>query len=205
MDDNDPQRAIEPVMAPSDSSCGDPEPHRRRRSLAHWGQVRRLIVGVLALGVFGVVCGSAGAAMVARSGGFSDVPPGHPFAAEINWMAANDIAGGFPDGSFRPTDPVSRQAFAAFLARYAGSGRWVANGLLGEVKSGTILEASAVCPSGTMPVAGGAGASSHVVLNTNAPLLTGPTRGWRAEWRTPAGTATTANVQVWAYCVPVAP
>ncbi len=46
---------------------------------------------------------------------FSDVPPTHTFYADIEWLAANDIAGGFPDGTFGPALPTSRQAMAAFL------------------------------------------------------------------------------------------
>jgi hypothetical protein len=56
------------------------------------------------------------------AGSFSDVPADHPFAAEIGWLAASGVATGYPDGTFRPTEPVSRQATAAFLARLAGLG-----------------------------------------------------------------------------------
>jgi hypothetical protein len=49
--------------------------------------------------------------------GFSDVGAGHPFATEIAWMVAEGIADGYPDGTFRPTTCVSRQAAAAFLYR----------------------------------------------------------------------------------------
>jgi predicted outer membrane repeat protein len=51
---------------------------------------------------------------------FSDVPQTHPFFDEIEWMAANGIAGGFDDGTFRSGQPVSRQAMSAFLFRVAG-------------------------------------------------------------------------------------
>jgi hypothetical protein len=50
-------------------------------------------------------------------GPFDDVGTAHPFCAEIAWMADEGISDGFPDGTFRPTTAVSRQAFAAFLAR----------------------------------------------------------------------------------------
>ncbi|MCC5951286.1 MAG: S-layer homology domain-containing protein [Acidimicrobiia bacterium] len=53
-------------------------------------------------------------------GPFSDVPADHVFCAEITWSAANGIAVGYADGTFRPTAPVSRQASAAFLARTSG-------------------------------------------------------------------------------------
>lgn len=52
---------------------------------------------------------------------FSDVLPGTRFAQEITWISANGISTGTagPDGSvqYRPGDPVSRQAMAAFLHR----------------------------------------------------------------------------------------
>jgi Tol biopolymer transport system component len=51
---------------------------------------------------------------------FSDVPGSHPFRKAIRWMAAEGITTGHPDGTFRPLEPVSREAAAAFLHRYAG-------------------------------------------------------------------------------------
>lgn len=55
----------------------------------------------------------------APSGGapFPDVPAGGPFTDAIRWLRAVDIARGYDDGTFRPRDPVSRQAMAAFLHR----------------------------------------------------------------------------------------
>jgi len=49
---------------------------------------------------------------------FTDVPADHPFADAIDWAATNTITNGFPDGTYRPTAPVTRQALAAFLTRY---------------------------------------------------------------------------------------
>jgi peptidoglycan/xylan/chitin deacetylase (PgdA/CDA1 family) len=51
---------------------------------------------------------------------FPDVPASNPFADAIRWLASEEITGGFPDGTFRPTAPVTRQAMAAFLQRYLG-------------------------------------------------------------------------------------
>jgi len=48
---------------------------------------------------------------------FKDVPKTRAFFKEIEWLAARNIAGGFEDGTFRPTIAVSRQAMAAFLHR----------------------------------------------------------------------------------------
>jgi hypothetical protein len=48
---------------------------------------------------------------------FSDVRPGHPFRTQITWLAATGITTGYPDGTFRGSAAVSRQAMAAFLYR----------------------------------------------------------------------------------------
>lgn len=53
---------------------------------------------------------------------FSDVPPSSQFAGEIDWLTQNHITNGFADGTFRPAQAVTRQAFAAYLYRYAHAG-----------------------------------------------------------------------------------
>ena len=75
--------------------------------------------------------GSGGARHAVRAAGvggptvgtldFPDVPDGHPFGEEIDWLVLRGIATGYDDGTFRPTAAVSRQAMAAFLYRSAGS------------------------------------------------------------------------------------
>lgn len=52
---------------------------------------------------------------------FVDVPPGHQFAGAIAWMAESGISEGYDDGTFRPSEPITRQALAAMLWRLAGS------------------------------------------------------------------------------------
>jgi hypothetical protein len=53
---------------------------------------------------------------------FTDVPVSHAFCDEIAWMVAEGITTGFVDGTFRPTAQVTRQALAAWFARFADSG-----------------------------------------------------------------------------------
>jgi subtilisin-like proprotein convertase family protein len=48
---------------------------------------------------------------------FTDVAPGQLFCGEIRWMRDNGISTGFADGSYRPGDPVTRQAMSAFMYR----------------------------------------------------------------------------------------
>lgn len=50
---------------------------------------------------------------IAQSG-FSDVQ-GHWAQSYIEALAAKDVIGGFPDGSYRPNDPVTRAQFAAIV------------------------------------------------------------------------------------------
>lgn len=63
----------------------------------------------------------AGSPPVAAPGpaGFVDVPADHAFVDAIEWLRAESIAAGRPDGTFRPTEPVSRKAAAAFLYRFS--------------------------------------------------------------------------------------
>ena len=55
---------------------------------------------------------------------FADVPTGHQFFAEIEWLRDQGVAEGTDVGEgrleFRPSDAVSRQATAAFLYRLSG-------------------------------------------------------------------------------------
>ena len=48
---------------------------------------------------------------------FPDVRTGDPFATEIAWLASTGITTGWPDGTFRPKEPIARDAMAAFLHR----------------------------------------------------------------------------------------
>ena len=50
---------------------------------------------------------------------FPDVPVDHPFCKEIKWMVDNNITTGFEDGTYRPSEAVTRQAMSAFLSRLA--------------------------------------------------------------------------------------
>ncbi|SEE35349.1 S-layer homology domain-containing protein [Arthrobacter alpinus] len=56
---------------------------------------------------------------------FTDVPTSYPFYNEITWLAGNNITTGWPEAgntwTFRPVQPIARDAFAAFLYRFKGS------------------------------------------------------------------------------------
>jgi DNA-binding beta-propeller fold protein YncE len=61
-------------------------------------------------------------------GGFTDVPESHPFWFEICWMDSAEVSTGYADDTYRPTEPVSRQAMSAFLVRAVGPDTWLVPG-----------------------------------------------------------------------------
>lgn len=56
---------------------------------------------------------------------FTDNPASGQFAGDIAWMSCFGISTGFPDGSYRPTEAVRRDAMAAFLQRWSMNARYV--------------------------------------------------------------------------------
>ena len=48
---------------------------------------------------------------------FSDIPPTGDQHEAINKIATAGVAVGYPDGKYRPTEEVTRQDFAVFVAR----------------------------------------------------------------------------------------
>ena len=48
---------------------------------------------------------------------FRDVATNHAFYEAIVWLADQGISTGYPDGTFRPSQPVLREQMAAFLSR----------------------------------------------------------------------------------------
>nr|WP_275542293.1 S-layer homology domain-containing protein [Brachybacterium vulturis] len=56
-----------------------------------------------------------------RSEPFRDVAKGQEHYDAIIWAYQMGITTGWPDRTFRPTQPINRDAMAAFVHRYAGS------------------------------------------------------------------------------------
>ena len=57
---------------------------------------------------------------LAVSPSFSDVPESHPYRAGILDLATRGIINGYPDGTFRPDNPVIRQQFAKMVVKTLG-------------------------------------------------------------------------------------
>jgi hypothetical protein len=72
---------------------------------------------------------------------FPDVPAWHPYATQINDLAARDIIVGNPDGTFGPEDWVKRQQFAKMIV----------------LTQGLPTSESNVCPFGDLDISGPTG------------------------------------------------
>ncbi|MCK6206155.1 S-layer homology domain-containing protein [Bacillus infantis] len=53
---------------------------------------------------------------------FYDVEPGYWAVNDINSVAKGGVAGGYPDGTFKPGNPVTRAQFSVFLSRADNEG-----------------------------------------------------------------------------------
>lgn len=73
--------------------------------------MKRFVSLVLAL----MLC--AGFAVPALAAEFTDVPTDHPFYDAIRAATEKGIVGGYPDGTFKPTNTVTKNHFCAMLAR----------------------------------------------------------------------------------------
>lgn len=60
----------------------------------------------------------AGSPEVMPNTAFYDVSPNEWYAKAVSWAEGEAITTGFPDGSFRPDQPLSREQMAAFFHRY---------------------------------------------------------------------------------------
>jgi hypothetical protein len=74
-----------------------------------------LIVAISFIGSSAIPLISATSAFAQTT--FNDVPSGYWAQTFIQELASRDIIKGFPDGGFRPNDPVTRAQFAAMLSK----------------------------------------------------------------------------------------
>ncbi|MBV7362962.1 S-layer homology domain-containing protein [Actinomycetaceae bacterium TAE3-ERU4] len=65
----------------------------------------------------------AGSPKMEKKPNFKDVNPNSVFASAIAWGQQNGITTGWPNGTFHPVEPVSREAMAAFMYRFCKNTR----------------------------------------------------------------------------------
>lgn len=71
--------------------------------------------------VIKVIFGMSGDIEVNYKQHFSDVKSGAWYAGPVTWGADKKIVDGYPDGTFKPDDNITRQDLVVMLYRYAGS------------------------------------------------------------------------------------
>jgi hypothetical protein len=69
----------------------------------------------------GDASGAAPGALFGAANPFSDVADTEYYAEPVDWAAQNGIVLGYPDGTFRPGDIITRQDLSVILHRYATS------------------------------------------------------------------------------------
>ena len=91
------------------------------RTLLVWGWCRRvrvsLCVGAVVLVALVVLVASLA---LASSPSFPDVPASNPYHTAITDLASRGVIGGYANGDFGPSDPVSRQQFAKMIVKALG-------------------------------------------------------------------------------------
>lgn len=88
-----------------------------------WRSIRivaALVVAAAGCGTLPAVADETGSEQEVTVVTFRDISTSE-FRADIEWLATTGITTGWPDGTFRPNISVTRDAFAAFLYRAAGS------------------------------------------------------------------------------------
>jgi hypothetical protein len=142
-------------------------------------------------------------AVLAGGASFVDVGPSHPFFYEIEWMNEAGISEGYPDDTYRPGHPVTRQAMSAFMQRLNASYRVVTDSR--DPANGNVISMSAQCDPGERALAGGhavTGSTTHFVYREQ-PNTSGSIEEWLVYWRTvDGGNANPTNVEVWVLCGP---
>jgi hypothetical protein len=159
---------------------------------------RFLVVGALLLALLvGFGAGTYAGAGIDPS--FTDVSSDHPFADEITWMAQHEVAGGYPDGTYRPGQPVSRQAMAAFMSRLSGAFHVVTDST--NPIASTTFELTVYCDADERPLTGsGAASASNVLVAASFPS---GADGWTVGWETDDNAVVDpTSIQAWVLCAP---
>lgn len=111
--------------------------------------------------------------------GFSDVAEGTWYYEAVSWAAESGIVNGMPDGTFRPTDPLTREQMAAIFYRYA---KWCGRRVTTEETLSGFSDAAAVSSYAVEPMRWACGIG----------LIQGTTSGNKTKLN-PKGSATRAQ------------
>ena len=117
--------------------------------------IRTCVSRVVGLAAVGVVA-YAGTALANHT--HPDVSDANPFHDEIAWLTDpnHQIASGFPNGTFKPQDPVKRQQLAFWMANFSDEFEIVeTTTVIPDPSISTSATATATCPIGKRVLSGG--------------------------------------------------
>ncbi len=166
-----------------------------------------MVVAVAVAAALGSAVGGVATYAAVRAG-FSDVPPTHPFYDEIQWASDTGVVGGFPNGTFKPSRDVTRQAAVAFLANY-NEGFRIVSSPQDWFNDDNVRELVVSCGPNERALAGGGFEattgmvmeSSYPSNNAGAVASTG-SNSWTVRWAATNGFAT-GWIQTYALCAPM--
>jgi hypothetical protein len=159
----------------------------------------RLLVVVVVVAIVAAISATLATAALAGDVVYSDVRVGHPFFEEIDFVTDSGIAEGFPDGTYRPGQPVSRQAMAAFLQR-AQAYRVIAESA--SASNVASISTTVVCDRADhVAISGGAiyQGPGRAFIATSGPSFG---NGWGVTMATDDGVLRSMTMTAFAVCVP---
>lgn len=114
----------------------------------------RSVLRTLSLCLVGGLLGGVGffGATAVASHQFSDVATGNAFHDDIDWLTANGIASGYPDGTFRPANPINRQQASRWFRNFNDQIQIAIDNV--DPPAGTEFTATVDCPAGMRAVSG---------------------------------------------------
>lgn len=164
-------------------------------------QFRRRTVVMTAI-AFAVVAAIAVTALVrtadAGGNGFSDTPPW--IAAHAAWLSDNGIAGGFPDGTFRPNNNITRGQAAFWFGNYNDSIERVVGTISPPANSAFLIGLE--CPAGKRAIAGGGTHDQDNMFMTDSYVDPIAPTIWAVRWETENDAVVSPAIAMYALCAP---
>lgn len=131
---------------------------------------------------------------------FSDVPPSHPFFSQITWASQHNIIEGYPDGTYRPANPVTRGSAAALLGRYNGEIQLIMASSTPAPNS--VFVQAVTCPPGDRALGGGGSTGATNLFITDS--RPNSASEWWVRWESDDdATVVPGEIQAWALCAPM--
>jgi hypothetical protein len=129
--------------------------------------------------------------------GFSDTPAWA--AAQINWLAANAIATGYSDGTFKPNDNITRAQAAFWFGNYNNAVQLVPDNT--DPGPDNKFHMDKTCPAGKRAIAGGGNTSEPGLVMTDSYPISASV--WRVRWKSDNDVNVNPTfINIWALCAP---